>query len=174
MLPAAACADNTLTAVSEGSPFPGLKAQDLTDRFITLPSESKGRVTLITAAFSRPEEGIIESWTGPFADKFSGRDDTAYYEIAMIGDVGWVSIFIFNGIKGGTPENKKEHVLVFWEKTKGEFREIFSAEDDSLIYVFLLDKEGIIRLKTSGLKAENKDIETLLSAAESLIKPLKK
>ena len=165
MIPFTALADNTLTAISTGDIFPDLYAQDLTDEFITLPAKAEGKISLLAVSFSRPEEGVIESWTKPFADEFKGNSNTAYYEIAMIGDVGWVSIFIFNGIKGGTKEDKKKNVLVFWEKTKDDFKKIFNVTDDKLIYVYLLDKKGRIKFMKSGEKAMSQDIQEILETA---------
>ena len=170
LLPFTIIADNTLTAVSVRDIFPDIYAQDLTDKFITLPAESKGKVTMLAVSFSRPEEGTIESWTKPFADSFSGNSDTAYYEIGMIGDVGWVSIFIFNGIKGGTPEQKKKNVLVFWEKNKDDFKTVFNITDEKSIYIFLLDKKGKIRFIRSGKKASQKDIQDILEKTKKLLK----
>lgn len=152
--------------------FPAITLQSLEDREVNLPYEvtSTGRVSLVTLTFSRPDDNDMASWIKPFTDKFPGNSRTSYFEIAMIGDVGLINGLIFNGMRAGVSEERKKHVLVYF-KDKDIYKRIFNISDDSLIYIYLLDGNGFIRLVKSGKKAGKKDNEEINSSAQALLEP---
>jgi hypothetical protein len=148
--------------------FPALSAQSLTDTVVSLPEAVTGKVSLMVLTFSRPDDKDLASWVKPFAEKFNGNSMTAYYEIALIGDVGFINGIIFGGMKDGATDEQKAHLLVYFHD-KDPYKKIFNVTDDSLIYICLLDQKGMIRLARSGRHASPADMEEILNIAGHLI-----
>ncbi len=144
----------TTTAYAEQNLFPYITVQSLDDRQVSLPYEvtSTGKISLVTIAFSKPDDNDISSWVKPFIDNFEGNSKTTYFEIALVGDIGILNGLIFNNMRGGASDDKKKHVLVYF-KDKDVYKRLLNITDDSLIYIYLLDKHGLIKLIKSGKKA---------------------
>jgi hypothetical protein len=160
----------TTAAVTEGSVFPYIYIQSIEDKFISLPYEvtSKAQVSLIILTFARPDDGDMASWVKPFSEKYENNTRTAYYELALVGDVGIVNGLIFNGMRGGATEHMRKHLLVYFHD-RDPYKKMFGVQDNSLIYSCLVDQKGVIKLIKTGKRADPKDIETIMSAAESLL-----
>ncbi len=110
---ASVCADEVVTPTAAcasvtGTAFPKITAQTLDDKEIVLPDAVQGKASMIILTFSRPDDNDMASWIKPFALKYMGNTQKAYYEMALVGDVG-----ILNGMKGGATEDQKAHLLVF-------------------------------------------------------------
>jgi hypothetical protein len=158
--------------VYEGSVFPYIYVQSLEDKYISLPYDvtSKAQVSLIILTFARPNDDDMSSWVKPFPEKFNNNTRTAYYELALVGDVGFVNGWIFNGMRDGATEQMRKHVLVYFHD-KDPYKKMFNIQDDSLIYNCLVDQNGIIRMIKVGKRAEEKDIADIIKTAESLLNP---
>ncbi len=150
------------------SSFPPVKFELIGGDFVSLPSDIKHDVTLVALSFKRPADGVVESWTNTFAAKFTALGRASYYQVAVIGDVGFIGGFILGGMRSGATEEQKKHLAVCWENKKEQLVK-YGVEDESLIYVYLLDRTGNIALFKKGLKASGRDIEEILSAAERLL-----
>jgi hypothetical protein len=161
-----------LTATAAETVFPVLEAQALDDSIVTLPGAVKNKVSLIILTFSRPGDKDLDSWVKPFEDNFNDNSRTAHYEIAMIGDIGFINGFILSGMKGGASDPQKKHLLVLF-RDKGPYKKYLNITDDSLIYVYLLDQKGIIRLVKTGKRALAADNDEINSLASSFLRPLK-
>jgi hypothetical protein len=169
----AAAADEPVTrtaSVSEGSVFPEIYSQSLEDKYISLPYEvtSKAQVSLIILTFARPDNDDMNSWVNPFAEKFENNTRTAYYELALVGDVGIINGLIFNGMRGGATEQMRKHLLVYFHD-KEPYMKMFGVEDPSLIYTCLVDHNGIIKLLNSGKRAGVENVSRIIKTTESLL-----
>lgn len=151
--------------------FPQIKFELIGGSFVTLPSDIKNEATLVALSFKRPADGVVESWTNTFASKFSGLS-ASYYQVAVIGDAGFIGGFILGGMRSGATEEQKKHLAICWEDKNAQ-KIKFGVEDDSLIYVFLLDRNGSVVLSKKGLKPSDEDISGIISAAEKLLNPKK-
>lgn len=151
--------------------FPQIKFELIGGSFITLPSGINSEATLVALSFKRPGEGVVESWTNTFAAKFSGLS-AQYYQVAVIGDAGFIGGFILGGMRSGATEEQKKHLAICWEDKNAKKKD-FNVSDDSLIYVFLLDKNGQIVLSKTGLKATDNDTAEIIVETEKLLQPKK-
>lgn len=151
--------------------FPEIKFELIGGEFITLPSGIESDAVLVVLSFKRPSEGVVESWTNTYSVRFSGSL-AEYYQVAVIGDVGFIGGFILGGMRSGATEEQKKHLAICWED-KNEQKKKFGVEDDSLIYVFLLDSRGKIVLSKKGLKASDEDISEIILETEKLLKTKK-
>lgn len=170
--PAFAGEPSALTGTAAAAVFPALSAKALDDSEVVLPDSVKNKVSLIILTFSRPDDKELDSWVKPFDENFRDNSKTAHYEIAMIGDIGFINGLIFNGMKGGATEGQKKHLLVYFHD-KEPYKRFFSVNDDSLIYIYLLDRDGAIKLAKSGRRATDADTDEIISLAFSLLKPKK-
>ncbi|HRU38250.1 MAG TPA: hypothetical protein P5511_00125 [Candidatus Goldiibacteriota bacterium] len=154
--------------------FPQLTAQKLDDSLVILPYDvtKTSRVSYIILTYKRPPDSDMETWVRPFKEKYGSNTLTAHYSVALVGDIGFLNGIIFNGMKGSAVPEMKEHLLVFFGN-KDLYKKELSAHDDSLIYAYVLDQKGAIRLSLSGKTAEKKQVESVLSAVDSLL-PAKK
>jgi hypothetical protein len=158
-----------LCAFASEPVFPAIKFELIGGEFISLPSGIESDAVLVALSFKRPSDGIVESWTNTYSVRFKGRP-AAYYQVAVIGDAGFIGGFILGGMRSGATEEQKKHLAICWED-KNEQKKKFGVEDDSLIYVFLLDSKGRIVLSKKGLKASDEDISEIISETEKLLKP---
>jgi hypothetical protein len=156
---------------SEGSVFPCILAQSLDDKYISLPLEvtSNARISMIILTFARPSDDDMASWVKPFAEKYENNTRTAYYELALVGDVGFINGLIFNGMRDGASEHMRKHLLVYFHD-KEPYKKMFNVQDNSLIYACLVDQNGVIKLIRSGKRAGKDDIEAIMSTAKTLLK----
>jgi len=146
-----------------GKIFPILVGETLDERKITIPTDTKGKVTIIGVAYAKKAEETLSTWYTPFYDKFilkRGIFDHKY-------DVNLYFIPMFSGLKKVTYEanikelkesNRKDlfpHLLFY----KGEIDSYISSlemSDKNHPYFFVLDETGKIRYSTFGLFTEGK------------------
>lgn len=163
-----------VTFTAAGDVFPYLQAQALDDKYITLPynTTKTAQVSYIILTYKRPDDKDMETWVRPFKEKYDGNTRAAHYSIAMIGDIGFINMFIFNGMKGSATPEMKDHLLVFFHD-KEPYKKMFGVADDSLIFVYIVDQKGVIRLAKSGRAASKEDIIDIMKAIDLLLKPEK-
>jgi len=150
-----------------GKMFPKITAYSLAKTEVRLPDMAIGKVTLIAIAFVREAQEMIDSWSIPFEDRFSNKANYIYYEIPMLDGI-W-KLFrgsIDGGMRAGIPNEKHKNVLTHYGNYK-EYTSYLLIDNINNGYVFLLDKEGIIRFRGMGLASE-KDIIEMIQIAERL------
>jgi len=160
-------------AQTTGIPFPELAGETLTDKKITIPTDTKGKYTLVGLACSRAAEGDMQKWLNPVYNKFvaktSGMMDAAY-------DVNTFFVPIYSGLAQVTEsigkKNMKENTdknfypyLVFYKGGFKKYMEELKLKDKETPYFLLLDKDGVIVYVTSGKYTDKKmsEIEDVLN-----------
>lgn len=146
-----------------GQSFPAMKAESLNDKTVSLPSDTKGKFTIICLSYSEEAESDLQTWFEPAYDKFiakTGMMDAAY-------DVGLYFVPMFVGsktaalpivrkrMKAEVQADIQPHILLY----KGElepYKETLKMVDKKKPYIFLLDKTGKIVYTTSGSYTEDK------------------
>ncbi|HOC77925.1 MAG TPA: hypothetical protein PKO31_04460 [Methanofastidiosum sp.] len=150
-----------------GKIFPNIVAYSLAKTEIRLPEVAKGKVALITIAFVREAQEMIDSWSIPFENRFGKDSNYVYYEVPML-DRLW-KLFrgaIDGGMRGGIPTEKHENVITYYGNYK-EYVSYLSINNLKKGHVFLLDKQGIIRFSGIGFASEE-EISEMLGLAEKL------
>ncbi|NYT03111.1 MAG: hypothetical protein GKC00_00205 [Candidatus Methanofastidiosa archaeon] len=150
-----------------GKKFPKITAYSLAKTEVILPDMVNGKVTLVALAFVREAQEIIDSWSIPFENKFSNMGGYAYFEIPML-DRFWKFFrgSIDGGMRAGISIEKHKNVVTYYGNYK-EYTKYLLIDDLKNGYVFLLDKEGIIRFSGIGIASE-KDIREMIETAEKL------
>lgn len=135
-----------------GKKFPELESKTLSGKKVKIPDDLEGEINLISVAFVREAQAMLDSWVEPFQDMCEGKSS---YELPMIDGYFWkiFSGFIDEGMKAGIPERKHEYVITYYGDTS-KFREKLDMDDKRLGYVFLLDQDGKIVWSGKGFADE--------------------
>jgi hypothetical protein len=146
-----------------GSQFPSVSGETLDERTLSIPSDTKGKMTIVGLAYAKKAEETLTSWYTPFYDKFvlkRGVFDHKY-------DVNLYFIPMYSGIKKAAySANLKElressrkdlfpH-LIFYKGEVDSYIKALKMDDKDKPYFFVLDQNGTIRYATSGLYNESK------------------
>ena len=150
-----------------GKIFPNITAYSLAKTEVRLPDMAIGKVTLIAIAFVRQAQDMIDSWSIPFENRFSNNNNYGYYEIPMLNGI-W-KLFrgsIDGGMRAGISNEKHKNVLTYYGNYK-DYVSYLMIDNMDNGYIFLLDKEGIIRFRGEGFASEE-GIGELIKIAEKL------
>ncbi len=147
-----------------GDIFPKLESESLSGKKVKVPDDLNGEVNLISIAFVREAQAMIDSWVEPFQEMCEGK---SAYELPMIDGYFWkiFSGFIDEGMKAGIPEDKHDYVITYYGDTS-KFRKQLGIDDRNLAYVYLLNEDGRIVWSGKGFADE----EGLDNMAEHLKK----
>jgi len=152
-----------------GMAFPNLEAETLSGEKIVYPDSVKGKVTLLVLAFERQTQDKVDSWLGPFIGQFAEQDRAGFYEIPMLaGRWKLLSGIIDGGMRRGVPRDRHDHVSTFYGDVDRYCRQL-QIGDKSDGYVFLLDRDGVIRWRSNGWATEEK-LQALFEKTRTLMK----
>lgn len=150
-----------------GKRFPEVTDKSLAKTRESIPDAARGKVTLVTVAFLRESQSQLDSWLGPFTERFGSREGFTFYEVPMISSgYRFMRLMIDGGMRAGIPDAKHKHVVTMYGNIKKYVDEL--SLDTGLGYAFLLDREGIIRWQGQGF-ATPETIQELFDAAEKLV-----
>ena len=151
-----------------GIRFPIIRARTLSKKQVVFPDNTEGFITLILIAFRRQAQAMIDSWLEPYEKEFREIQDFTFYEIPMIGGM-WARMFssaIDGGMRSGIPSQKHGNVATYYGSIE-KYRQILAMDDINLGYVFLLDKNGIIRWTGRGF-ADSEQTREMITIAKKL------
>jgi hypothetical protein len=132
-----------------GKRFPDVTADSLAKTRESIPQSAKGKVTLIAVAFLQQSQPQLDSWLGPFAERFGGKDGFTFYEVPMISSgYKFMRLIIDSGMRGGIPKAKHKNVVTMYGDVEKYMKEL--NLEAQFGHAFLLDKEGIIRWQGKG------------------------
>ena len=149
-----------------GTRFPEVTAQSLANTDESIPDSARGKVALITVAFLRESQPQLDSWLGPFAERFGSKEGFTFYEVPMIAaDYTFMRSVIDGGMRGGIPKEKHKNVVTMY----GDVEKYMNALslDSRFGYAFIVDQEGIIRWQGQGF-ATAETLKELFETAEHL------
>ncbi len=149
-----------------GKKFPEVTAKSLAKTPVSLPGSAQGKVTLIVVAFLQQSQPQLDSWLGPFTERFGSKEGFTFYEVPMISSgYKFMSFIIDSGMRGGIPKEKHKNVVTMY----GDVEKYMKALDlDARYgYAFLLDREGIIRWQDKGFSTPEA-LKELFEMAEKL------
>ncbi|MEI6126591.1 MAG: hypothetical protein WCQ99_08585 [Pseudomonadota bacterium] len=153
---------------NKGKRFPEVTAASLAKTPESIPTSAQGKITLVTVAFLRESQSQLDSWLGPFAEKFAGREGFTFYEVPMISSgYKFMRMIIDGGMRAGLPESKHAHVVTMYGDVEKYITEL--QLDPRYGHAFLLDRQGIIRFQGQGF-AKPETLQELFATAEQLAK----
>ncbi len=158
-------ASQLLNAQVIGKMFPDMEAETVEDKKINLPTETKGKYTLLGLAYSKKSEDELNSWFNPVYNKFIRK---ATGLMAGMGyDVNVYFIPMFTGVNAAATGTAKKKAIknvdpqllpyiLFYKGELKTYKQELDFEKKDIPYFFVLDKEGKIVYATSGKFTEDK------------------
>lgn len=144
-------------------PVPSFTGETLENKTVTIPTDTKGKYTLLCFASSMKAQEALEGWLDPVYNKFIAKT-------GLMDDFYDLNVFFIPVFKGsnasmqGTVKKKfnetaqadvKGHVL-FCNSDLGDVTTALHLQNDDTPYFFLLDTTGNVVYHTSGAFSEEK------------------
>lgn len=153
--------------------FPDMEVENVDDKKISLPQDTRGKYTLLGLAYSQKSEDDLNTWFQPVFQKFIQKNEGIFSGFGY--DVNVYFIPMFTGVKttaaGAAKKKAIKNVdpqllpyILFYKGELKKYKEELDFEKKDLPYFFVLDKEGKIIFATSGKYSSAKmdDIEEVL------------
>lgn len=149
-----------------GKMFPEMEAETVEDKKVKLPSDTKGKYTLLGLAYSKKSEDELNSWFSPVFGKFIQKASGGL--MAGMGyDVNVFFVPMFTGVNAAaTGQAKKKAMknvdpqllpyILFYKGELKTYKEALDFEKKDIPYFFVLDATGKIVFATSGKYTEDK------------------
>lgn len=161
-----------------GTVFPEMICEDYTGKAVNLPTDVKGKYTLICVAFSTAAEPELKTWINPIYNKFIGKVDASQadvFDVSVDYDVNLYFVPMFTGFNKLASDNSKNKIksntdkelypyLLFYDGGK-TYKEELDFQKRDIPYFFVLDKAGKILYTTSG-KYDDKKMEKIIDIFE--------
>jgi hypothetical protein len=148
-----------------GQDFPSLIGKTLKDATVNLPSDTKGKMTLLGLAYSQKSQGDLESWFQPIYTNFVEEHKGSLFPTDSY-DINIYFVPMTKGLPVGADKIKdylnkeldpelQKYVLLYDGELK-EYKDKLKLGAKDLPYFFLLDEKGKIVYQTSGVYSEDK------------------
>jgi hypothetical protein len=137
--------------LAPGAVLPLLRGELLTGRDAELPTLTHGRIALIAFGFTRASSTEVEAWAGRFKAAHGADTLFTWIEVPLInsGMARLMKPLIQGGMRGGTPEADRKHVMTVWGAPR-EWKDWLEFDAPKAAYVVLLDREGRVRWRGAG------------------------
>ncbi len=152
----------------KGKKFPDLSGETFDNKQVSIPANTKGKITIIGVCFSKAAEDELKTWLNPVYNHFVVKKDTSdFFSAAVNYDVNFYFIPMLNKVNQLLEKSSKEKIragtdkefwpyLVFYTGNIKPYKEDFGIKDSKIPYFFVLDKQGKILHYESGAFAEDK------------------
>ncbi|MCW3072257.1 MAG: hypothetical protein JWO44_2147 [Bacteroidetes bacterium] len=161
-----------------GNMFPAISCEAYDGKTVNIPTDTKGKYTLICMAFSTAAEDDLRTWINPIYNKFIGKVDASkadVFDVSYDYDVNLYFIPMFTGANQLAAKQSKEKIksktdkelypyLLFYDGGK-TYKEELDFQKRDVPYFFVLDKTGKVKYTTSG-KYDDKKMEKILDIIE--------
>ena len=158
----------------KGNSFPVLEGETLSNKVLTIPTDTKDKYTLVGMAWSKKSEAALKSWFIPIYQTFIYKP-TKPVLFASEYDVNVFFVPMFTGVKktayktvmkkmkSKTDPKLVPHILFYKGELKKYKTELAFSKKD-IPYFFVLDTDGKIVYATSGKYSDDKleEIEAIL------------
>jgi hypothetical protein len=155
----------TVALAADSLRFPTVTSDNLEKRTFTLPRDFGGEKNVVFVAFLRQQQKDVDTWV-PFVKPLVARTPNAeFYEIPtikkMIAPMRWM---INTGMRGGIDDKGARDRTITLYIDKEPFKQSLGITDENTIYVMIVDREGKILWRTSGVftAAKGAELERML------------
>lgn len=153
-----------------GKQFPPMSTSTANGKVVNLPTDTKGKYTLLGLAFSKKSEDDLNTWLEPvfwkFINKSEGKIDQLFGNASNY-DVNTYFVPMFTGIKTAATNTAKKQALkkmdprlipsiLFYKGQMKPYKDALDFQQKDIPYFFVLDREGKIVYATSGRYSDEK------------------
>jgi hypothetical protein len=155
-----------LSAQVVGTVFPLMETETVDDKKVILPTDVKGKYTLLGLAYSKKAEDELNTWFSPVFEKFVRKNTGSLFE-GLGYDVNVYFVPMFTGVNAAATGTAKKKALkntdpqllsniLFYKGDLKPYKEALDFEKKDTPYFFVVDAEGNIVYATSGKFSEKK------------------
>jgi len=149
-----------------GNVFPEMEAESLTNKFVNIPKDIRGKYSLIGLAYSKKAEDDLKGWFEPAYNQFIYKNpNPGPFDFSF--DINCYFIPMFTGAKRPAYKkvmNKMKKTIsdrflpnvLFYKGTIKEYKDALKFDGKDLPYFFVLDPEGKIVYTTTGRYTQQK------------------
>jgi hypothetical protein len=146
----------------KGKQFVALDGETFSGKAISIPKDTKGKISLIGICFSKKAEEDLKTWLNPVYNLLIVKKDTNdFFSAAVNYDVPFYFVPMLNKVNQLLEKSSKEKIkegtdkefwphLVFYSGETKNFKETFDIQDKDIPYFFVLDKSGKVLHVESG------------------------
>lgn len=150
----------TVTLAADSIRFPTVTSDNLEKRTFTLPRDFGGEKNVVFIAFLRKQQADVDTWV-PFVKPLVAKTPNAeFYEIPtikrMVAPMRWM---INTGMRGGIDDKGARERTITLYIDKEPFKQSLGITDENTIYVMIVDREGHVLWRTSGVFTAAKGAE---------------
>ena len=147
--------------------FPNVKGANLAGKSFSIPEDLQGDLNLLVIPFQRWQQIIVNKWISFFLDLIQKYPKIRFYEIPTLSKKYKLMQFVIDGgMRAGILDQatRERTITLYIDKTR--FKQKLGIENENLIYVFLVNKEGSVVWKEEG-EIEDSKIQSLESVLSS-------
>ena len=144
--------------------FPTVSGANLNRQKLTLPLDLEGDLNVVVVAFQQWQQSQVDSWIPSLERLERDHPGLAYYELPTIQQMNPLArLFINEGMRAGIPSDKARRRTVTLYLDKQEFRRALDLPHEDHVYVLLLDRQGNVLWRTSGVYGGDKGTELTMA-----------
>ncbi|WP_020533707.1 hypothetical protein [Flexithrix dorotheae] len=160
-----------------GKVFPQITGETLSDKSMTLPSDTRGKYTLVGMAYSKKSDNLLKQWFSPLHQTFidppkndlfpddDGYDVNMYFVALLKGIYKTANGTITKKMKAGIQPKFHDNTMIYQGSIK-EYKKQLKLGEKDLPYFFVLDKNGNIVYHTSGAYSDKKLYEIMSAVTD--------
>jgi hypothetical protein len=149
--------------------LPVFTALSLDGTSVTVPDQVSPKVEVVVMTFSRQDVAVTGSWITAIKEKYRDNPDAAFYQVAVIPEMPFVSGLILNGIKGAISRENWGGFLIY-SGDKDRITKALDVDDASLFYVYVTGREGKIGLAVKAARPSPENLVKIEDAFDAEIK----
>jgi len=162
----------------KGASFPEIEGETLTNQKITVPTDTKDKITLVGIAYSKKSEELLQQWFEPAHRTFVDPPKEVFIPVTEY-DVNLFFIPMIKGIEKAAEAAIVKHLtrnidpklhqyVLVYKGAIGEYKKTLKLGRKDYPYFFMIGKDGKILYNTSGAYSEEKmnEITELLESME--------
>lgn len=144
--------------------FPTVNGSNLQRAKLTLPQDFEGEYNLLFIAFQQWQQDEVNTWIALAESLETQFPELVYYELPTIRALNAFSRFFINeGMRAGIPNQKSRERTITLYLDKDDFRNALSLDDESHIYILLIDHQGNEYWRSRGPLRQSSDAGLLES-----------
>ncbi len=155
--------------------FPVVIGSNLLRRKITLPDDLQGDLNIIFIAFQRWQQSQVNSWLPEARRLEKVYPGVRYYELPTIYQMNVISkTFLNEGMRAGIPNQTAHDRTITLYLNKIPFRRALGIANEDEITVMLLNREGEVLWRETGVHTADKAealIQMILEASPAAGEP---
>lgn len=161
-------ASNSLIEKGSSEIFPAVRGANLQGDNFILPDDLVGQLNIVIIAFKRKQQDDVNTWIEALTDHVKNTPNLELYELPILKKFNiLMRLNINNGMRYGIANKaSREHTINLYIN-KESFKSRLLIADEDHIQILLLNKEGKIFWRESGL-ANSEKIKSLKLRIASL------